>query len=258
MQSIFDLTGKTALVTGASSGLGWRFAEVLSQAGAKIIAVARRADRLEELVKGIVAKGGHAKALVMDVASNESVKNTVSTLTASDECIDILVNDAGIAKATPIFELPEPNEFENIIQTNLTGLWYVTQAIANHMKEKGIEGSIINIASVNGANKLGPNFSAYCASKAAVMQLTKALVGELAAHKIRINCIVPGLFHTPMTDHRLKDENGRKELEKIIPLGFVAKPEDLDGTVLLLASNKASRYITGGHFTVDGGISWGG
>ena len=256
MQHLFDLKGKTALVTGASSGLGWRFAEVLSQAGATVIVTARRLDRLEALAKEITAKGLQARAVMMDVDCQDAVRETISSLEQRGERIDILVNNAGIGIKTPIFEPDQPDDFENVIQTNLIGVWHVTKHTANHMKKNNIEGSIINIASVSGSNKTAKKTTSYCAAKAGVIQLTKALVGELAAEKIRINCILPGLFYTPMTDYKLKDPESRKDLEKAIPLGFVAKPEDLDGTLLLLASNKASRYITGSHFTVDGGVSW--
>lgn len=124
--------------------------------------------------------------------------------------------------------------------------------VANHMKNYDIHGTIINIASVNGANRLRENIAGYCTSKASVIQMTKALVGELATAHIRINCIIPGIFHTPLTDYKLSTEKQRKELEKLIPLHFIAESTDLDGAILYLASNKASRYVTGSCITVDG------
>lgn len=176
MHSLFDLTGKTALVTGASSGLGWRFAEALSQAGASVILAARRTERLEALAQSINANGGKAISLIMDVSSRVSVQEALTR--CEEERIDILVNNAGIAKLTPIFDKDKSQDFETNIQTNLMGVWYVTCEVANHMKEKKIEGSIINISSVNGANRLTYNIAAYCAAKAGVIQLTKALAGE--------------------------------------------------------------------------------
>ena len=194
----------------------------------------------------------------MNVGDKKSVQKAFEYLENAQEKIDICINSAGVAKRTPIFEEEETDHFENILHTNVAGLWYVTKVAANHMKHHGIQGSIINMGSVNGANRVGEEFAAYCASKAAVAQMTKALVGELSRHQIRINCIAPGLFHTPLTDYRLNMKEEREEMEKFIPAGFVATPPDLDGAILYLSSNTASRYVTGVCLTVDGGISWGG
>lgn len=169
-----------------------------------------------------------------------------------------MVNNAGIGKQTPVLEWDTENLFETIFQTNVMGVWYMTQMITAHMKVLGIEGSIINIASINGINRLREGLAGYAASKAAVIQLTKALVGELSKINIRINCIAPGLFYTPLTDYHADTPEKRSAMEEKIPLGFVAEPKDLDGLLLYLASNKASRYVTGSCFTIDGGISWGG
>ncbi len=242
--NIFDLSHKTAIVTGASSGLGWRFCEVLAAAGAHVIAAARRIDRLNELVNVIKQTGGSAESLELDVCNFEQVKKEISGL---NQPIDICINNAGVAIDTPIFD-DNQNNFESVMQTNVMGLWYVTKVVASIMKDRKTEGSIINISSIYGHNRLEKKLSAYCASKAAVSQLTKSLVGELSPYKIRINAIAPGAILTPMTptwDHN-------------IPLGFLAEPYDLDGALLFLASNKASRYVTGSCVTVDGGISWGG
>jgi NAD(P)-dependent dehydrogenase (short-subunit alcohol dehydrogenase family) len=126
------------------------------------------------------------------------------------------------------------------------------------MKERGIAGSIINIGSVNGANKVRENNAAYNISKAGVIHLTKSLVGELSKANIRINCILPGLFHTPLSHYKLSSPEDRKEMIEVIPLGFIPEPPELDGAIIYLASNKASRYVTGSNITVDGGASWGG
>lgn len=249
-----ELSNKTAIITGASSGLGEQFARSLSCAGARVILAARRVDKLNSLV----AELNNAKAIEMDVSDKESVKRSFAELEKSGEKIDICVNNAGIASLTPIFGDDEKYSFEEIIQTNLLGVWYVTKAVANHMKNNNIAGSIINISSVNGANKLRPCASAYAASKAAVIQITKALVGELSPYKIRINSILPGLVHTPLSHYKLSTEEQIDKMEKTIPLAFVASPKDLEGALLLLASNSRSSYITGSCITVDGGVSWGG
>ncbi len=155
---IFDLHGKTALITGASSGLGARFAHVLAKAGARVILTARRLDKLETIANEIRRKGFDAVPIIMNVAQKKSVQKVISKLTTQGEKIDILVNNAGIAKFTPIFELDTQNNFESIMQTNVMGIWYVTQFMAMHMKDNSIKGSIINIASINGTTKLGKHY----------------------------------------------------------------------------------------------------
>ncbi len=251
---LFDLKGKTALITGASSGLGEQFTRCLSGAGARVILAARRIDKLNDLV----SEFNNARAIQMDVSDKQSVKSCFAELEQAGEKIDICVNNAGIFKATPVFEEDPQNDFESVMQTNVMGVWYVAVAASNHMKRRGIQGAIINISSVNGANYLQANRVGYCASKAAVMQMTKALVGELSPNKIRVNCIVPGPFHTAATDYKVSTPELRENLEASIPLGFFADPSDLDGLILYLASNNASKYVTGSTFTIDGGISWGG
>ena len=264
VNSLFNLKGKTALITGASQGLGERFAITLASAGAHVILVARNSKKLEETVHKIQESGGSAQCIKLDVTDKEEVRKVVSSLENSGVNLDILVNNAGISLLTPIFEdakdKVENDEsfFADTMNVNIIGVWLMTKQVVNHMKNKGINGSIVNVSSVCGAHKLRGSLTAYCASKAAVIQMTKSLVGELATAKIRINCIVPGLFHTPLTDHRVGDDNIRSEIEKTIPMGFVPNPEELDGTVLYLASNNASRYVTGSCVTVDGGASWGG
>lgn len=246
----FALNGKTALVTGASSGLGWRFAEVLSQAGAKVILTARRLDKLKNLSHTIQNRGCQAQALAMDVSDKSSVFNTVKQLTNADEKIDILVNNAGIFKPTPVLDSTN-HHFEDIFQTNVFGLWYVTQAVTQHMKHANIQGSIINIASVSGDKIVEKRITGYCASKAAVIHMTNSLVEELAEYKIRINTISPGWIRSEMTPAEEADI-----AEKIIPVGWVPEPDALDSTLLYLASNTASPYTTGANIIVDGGVSW--
>lgn len=245
---LFDLKSKTALITGASSGLGEQFARSLSGAGARVILAARRIAKLNDLA----AELNNAKAIQMDVLDKQSVKSWFSELEKDGEKIDICVNNAGIAALTPIFEEDDNDNFESIVQTNLMGVWYLTKAAANHMKNHDIHGSIINVGSVNGDGVPAKGGAAYSVSKAAVIHLTKTLVGELSPHKIWINCVSPGWIRTPM--------NG-PDLEQIIPLipyGDIAETSDLDGLILYLASNSASKYVTGSTFTIDGGMSWGG
>lgn len=185
---LYDFHGKTALITGASGGLGEQCARCLSSVGARVIIAARRIDKLENLVTEL----DNAKAIKLDVADKESVSNCFAELEKTGEKIDICVNNSGIAKLTPIFEEKQNDDFESLIQTNVMGVWYVTKAVAHHMKNNNIHGSIINIGSVNGDSVPAMGGCAYSISKAAVIHLTKTLVGELSPHKIRINCISPG------------------------------------------------------------------
>ncbi len=251
--NIFDLSNKTALVTGASGGLGWRFCQILAAAGAHVIAAARRTEKLDELVSSIKQAGGSAESLELDVCDFQQVKKQISSF---NKPIDICINNAAIAKLTSVFENDNQNDFESVMQTNVMGLWYVTKVVATDMKDHKIEGSIINIGSINGDAVPAITGAAYNASKAAVMQITKGLVGELSPYKIRINAISPGFFPTNMSKGAL-ERLGDKLIQKI-PLNFFPDLSDLDGTILYLASNKASRYVTGSVITVDGGLSWGG
>ena len=253
MSNLFSLQGKVALITGASSGLGWRFAEVLSEAGARLILMARRKDRLNQLRQSLASRGHASISLEMDISDPDSIETQINKALAYEPSIDILVNNAGILKQTPLFG-EGLIDFDEIFNVNVRGLWLVTQKIAAHMKERKNSGSIINISSISGDLVPSYNESAYCASKAAVIQLTKQLVGELSKYKIRINAILPGIIHTEMTHKQISKE--KAELEKTIPLGFIGKPEDLDGAILYLASNKASRYVTGSCLIADGGDSW--
>jgi NAD(P)-dependent dehydrogenase (short-subunit alcohol dehydrogenase family) len=248
MIKFFELTGKTAFITGASSGLGEQFAKTLSNAGCRVILTARRIDKLEKLAK----KLKNAQAIQMDVVNQNSVKSAFEILEQTGDKLDICINNAGISKLTLIFEDDPEKDFENQMQTNVAGVWYVTKAVARHMKNHTIHGSIMNITSINGSSIPAREYSAYSISKAAVIHLTKALVGELSPYKIRVNCISPGYFKTPMN---------KPDIDKVIPYipcENIANPSDLDGLILYLASNKASRYVTGSHFTIDGGMSWGG
>lgn len=245
---LFDLSNKTVFITGASSGLGEQFSRTLSQAGAQVILAARSIDKLESVSNDIQ----NASFIQMDVSSKESVTAAFQHFENTNQKIDVCINNAGIALETPIFEPDVHSYFEQTMQTNVFGLWYVTQAVANHMKNHKIKGSIINIGSINGDAIPAKRGAAYSISKAAVIHLTKTLVGELAPHQIRINCISPGWIRTPMNGAEID------EIIHNIPYGDIGEPKDLDGLILYLASNEASSYVQGTNFTVDGGMSWGG
>ncbi|NDE82108.1 MAG: SDR family oxidoreductase [Chlamydiia bacterium] len=169
MTKLFDLHGKTAIITGASSGLGEQFARALSNAGARVILAARRIDKL----KTLAAELNNARAIQMDVSDKQSVKSCFAELEKDGEKIDICVNNAGIATLTPIFDEDDNDNFESIVQTNLMGVWYLTKAAANHMKNHGIHGSIINIASINGDAFPYKEATAYATSIESLIKVSK-------------------------------------------------------------------------------------
>ena len=251
--SIYKLHSKTALITGASGGLGEQFARCLHAQGARVILASRRLDRLKKLTYEL----SNAVAIKMNVSDKSSVSSCFAELEEAGEKIDICINNAAVLYPTPIFELNETNNFENIMQTNVIGAWYVLQYAANHMKNYKIHGSIINISSA-GADKVSrANVSGYYASKSAIVKLTQNLVHELSPYNIRVNAILPGTIHTPMNEDRFKTQEAIQLVELRTPLKRLGKPKDLDGIILYLSSNEASEYVTGACFTIDGGMSWG-
>ena len=251
MNTPFDLDGKVAIVTGASSGLGRHFALTLARAGAKVAVAARRLDRLEKLVGEIEAFDGRAAALALDVTDAASVRGAVRAAETELGAITVLVNNAGVAGAKPALELDEA-DWDRVMDTNLKGAWLVAQEVARHMVRLGHGGSIINIASVlgfRGSAGLAP----YSASKGGLIQLTRTLALELAEHDIRVNAIAPGYIETDINREFLAGSDGRRLLDRIAARRF-GEPADLDGAVLLLASD-AGRYMTGSVVTVDGGYT---
>jgi len=251
-KSLFDLSGTAAFITGASSGLGYQFSRTLAKAGCFIIAAARREKELFQLCNEIERENGKAIPIKLDVSDTKSIDNAITKAIDIVGKINILINNAGISALTPISH-NDTQLWDKHFTVNTRGAWLLIQAFSYHMIQRKIQGSIINVASINGDQSPYYQASAYCASKAALIHLTKQLVGELSPHKIRINAIIPGLFYTDMTKNKINSTPDK--FSSKIPLGFVAEPSDLDATILLLSSNKASRYITGTCFTVDGGVS---
>lgn len=240
-----DLSGRTALVTGASSGLGRQFAQALGAAGAHVIAAARRADRLAETVDLVLSQGGTAQVVEMDVSDGASVEAVFTDIGA----VDILVNNAGVAMTKKILEWTEP-DWDFIMDTNLRGVWMVANAAAKAMVAANKGGNIINIASIAG-ERIGKGIMPYTVSKAGVIQLTKAMALELAVHDIRVNAIAPGYIITDINRDYLEGDFGEK-MKRGIPQRRFGDPQDLDGALLLLASD-ASRFMTGSVIAVDGG-----
>jgi 3-oxoacyl-[acyl-carrier protein] reductase len=247
--SIFDLTGRVALVTGASSGLGARFAEVLAANGASVALVARRAERLEELKRKIEANGGRAVAIAADVLDREQMMRAFDQAEAAFGTVTILVNNAGVAHAGRAVELPE-EEWRRVVGTNLDAVFFWAQEAARRMLAAKTQGAIVNIASVLGFG-VAKGVVAYATAKAGVIQMTKALALELAFRGVRVNAIAPGWFVTEINRDYLTSPEGAA-MTRDIPVGRFGMDGDLDGALLLLVSD-AGAYIAGATVVVDGG-----
>jgi NAD(P)-dependent dehydrogenase (short-subunit alcohol dehydrogenase family) len=247
--SLFDVGGRVALVTGASSGLGENFARRLAAEGAVVAVGARRVDRLQKLVGEIRAAGGRAEPFALDVSDPQSVEKTFAAVTGSLGTPDIVVNNAGIAQTKAALELTEA-DWRNVMGTNLDGVWRVATAGARAMVAAGKGGSIINVASVLGL-RVATHLLAYATAKAGVVQMTQALALEWARHRIRVNAIAPGYIETEMNRDFFHTEAGA-QVTKRVPQRRIGQPSDLDGALLLLASDAGS-YMTGSIVVVDGG-----
>ncbi len=249
MSVTIDLKGRTALVTGASSGLGRHFAGVLAQAGARVALAARRTDALAETRSAIEAAGGSATIVAMDVTDPASVAAAVGEAWQALGRIDILVNNAGVTATRPFLDMGE-EEWDRVIDTNLTGCARVARAVARRMREDGQGGAIVNIASILGMRVAG-HVSSYIAAKAGLLHLTKAMALELARHDIRVNALCPGYVETELNADFFASDAG-KALVKRIPQRRLGRLQDLDMPLLLLASD-AGAYMTGSVLAVDGG-----
>lgn len=247
---LFDLSGEVALVTGASSGLGERFAEVLAAHGASVVVAARRADRLASLVERITAAGGKALAVELDVSDQSAIAGAFDAAETTFGTATILVNNAGVAGNKAVFDV-SPEDWRKVMSVNLDGVWFAAQEAARRMKDAGRQGNIINIASVL-SFRAARTVAAYAASKGAVLQLTRNLALEFARYDIRVNSIAPGYILTEINKDYFESDDSAPMIKRI-PQRRIGDVSDLDGTLLLLASNKASGYMTGSTVVVDGG-----
>ena len=245
----FDLTGEVALVTGASSGLGARFAQVLAANGARVALVARRKDRLDALCERIAAAGGTALAIEADVLDRAAMLRAFETAEKAYGTVTVLINNAGAAQAMRALDMTE-DEWRRILSLDLDSVFFWSQEGARRMLAAGVAGSIVNTASVL-AFGVAKGVTAYAVAKAGVVQLTKALSLELAFKGVRVNAIAPGWFLTDLNRAYLESKKG-EEMKRAIPMGRFGGEGDLDGALLLLAS-RAGAYITGASLVVDGG-----
>jgi 3-oxoacyl-[acyl-carrier protein] reductase len=246
---LFDLSGRVALVTGASSGLGMRFAEVLAENGAAVALVARRTDRLAAVKARIEAAGGRAVTVGADVLDRAAMAQAFDAAEKAFGTVTVLINNAGVAHSGRAIEL-SAEEWRRVLSTDLDAVFFWAQEAARRMIAADKPGAIVNIASVLGFGT-AKGTAAYATAKAGVVQLTKALALELAYRGVRVNAIAPGWFVTEINRDYLTSEKGAA-LTRDIPVGRFGEDGDLDGALLLLASN-AGRYIAGATYVVDGG-----
>lgn len=250
MNTLFDLTGKNALVTGATQGLGFAIAVGLGQAGANVIINARNLQKLDDALKKLKERGINAHGALFDLVDSNSIQKGISLIEQKFGAIDILVNNAGIQRRYPLGDFPE-EEWNEVINTNLGSVFKVTKVVVKSMIERQ-SGKIINICSL--MSELGRySTGAYTAAKGGVKMLTKAMTTEWAKYNIQINGIGPGYFDTEMTHPLVVNEEFSNWLCKRTPANRWGKPEELVGTAVFLAS-KASDFVNGQIIYVDGGI----
>lgn len=244
-----SLEGRVALVTGGSQGLGAHFARILAAAGAKVAVCARSREGCARVVDEIAAAGGTARAFPLDVTDPQSVEAAVAGTVAAFGGLHILVNNAGIATTKPLLDI-SAHDWDKVVDTNLKGAFLTAQAAAKAMIAAGTGGTIVNIASIVGLRVAG-QVAAYAASKAGLIQLTRAMALEWARHSIRVNALCPGYVETDFNRDFFATEAGQA-LVRRIPTRRLGTLDDLTGPLLFLASG-ASAYMTGAELAVDGG-----
>ena len=247
----YDLKGQVAFITGATSGLGRHFAELLARHGMAVAVTGRRTERLADLVAGIEENGGRAKAIALDVTDASRIAPALDEAEAALGPIDTLVNNAGMSVLGFATEVT-PEGFDEVMDTNVRGPFLLATEMARRMIARGKGGRIINMGSM-GSFRVLPGLTAYCTSKAAIAMMTQSLAREWARYGINVNALCPGYIETELNSAWFQDEKGKAQI-KTFPRRRLAQEADLDGMMLLLASD-ASRAITGSLLTIDDGQS---
>lgn len=243
-----DLSGQVAIVTGASSGLGWRFAQTLAAAGAAVVPTGRRRDRLDELAELIRGRGGVAHPITLDMTDAEAVMGAVAEAEAALGTVTIAVNNAGIPDAQRAHKM-SLELIDQVLDTNVRGPWVLSCEVARRLIEKGTPGRIVNIASIGAFNYSGGGAALYSVSKAAVVRMTEALAVEWAKYGINVNCIAPGAFNSEMMDGMVSRIG---EVWHHFPRKRMGDPAQLDSTLLYLCA-PSSEFVTGTIIKVDDG-----
>ena len=254
-----DLSGRVAFITGASSGLGAQFARTLASAGAGVVLASRRVEKLKELRARIEGEGGDAHVIELDVTDHDSIKSAVAHAETEMGSIDILVNNSGVSTTQRIQDVT-PEDYDFIFDTNVKGAFFVAQEVGKRMlaRSRGAApgsftgGRIINIASMAGLKVL-PQIGAYCMSKAAVVQMTRAMALEWGRFGINVNAICPGYIDTEINHHHWQTEQGKKLMD-MLPRKRVGQPKDLDALLVMLASDQ-SHFVNGAVIAADDGFA---
>ncbi len=255
MSELFDISGKTAVVTGGSRGIGFMIAQGLLQAGARVMVSSRKTEHLQAAAREL-GQIGECEAIPTDLSTPEGAAGLGDAVRARTERLDILVNNAGATWGAPLEDFP-PSGWDRAMHTNVEGVFHLTVSLLPALRAAASAedpARVVNVGSVDGIRVPVMESYSYGASKAAVHMLTRHLAKRLAAEHITVNAIAPGPFDTKMTAYMLRDEESRRAVESMVPLGRIGRPEDAAGLTIFLCS-RAGAYLTGAVIPLDGGIT---